>query len=179
MLPRSNGGLFVVVVCLMLCQIVALIWAIVANSKNKHRKWKVEKSDVYVFLTALGVLVLWRITDDVNLAALLNFARSWLGEVPQMRKNFIAPHTDKISIYMITMIRNTLAIATLTSWNFVGIIGTFGYILQSGVEICWLLYARARISRKNVSRKLELAPESIDNLDESAADGPQNSDDSL
>ena len=68
---------------------------------------------------AAAALALWVITDDPLLSLVLIICTDLFGFAPTVRKSWLRPHEETVSVYLLTALRFSLAIAAMGSYSIV------------------------------------------------------------
>jgi len=126
-------------------QAVLFVWNVRNFRKSKDRNWEIRPEDYVCFGLSIVAAITFYFTGNATLGASISFAGSVLGELPQMRKNFVEPHTDQIKIYLIVVARYTVLVGTLQSINMVGLINSIFWAVFCSMEAAWLFYCQRRI----------------------------------
>lgn len=144
----------------LILQIITLAWSVRVLRRNRRRKWQIKPEDFVCLGMAIAAAVIFRLTGDATAGALIIFVGSILGDVPQLRKDFVAPQTDKIQIYLISALRYAVLTGTLQEINFVGLANSLFWAMFILAELGWLVYCQKR--RCPRTRQLALATVKID-----------------
>ena len=149
-------------------QLILMVLVIV-DFRGKPRIWKITTQDYICLGLSITAAISFYFTGDATLGAIINFSGGLIGDIPQLRKAFVAPETDRISVYMISGIRSVIMFGALEQINPVGIIDTLGWASVSFLEIGWLVFCRRRATR--IAQTAVLARETVpvENLDQNVS----------
>lgn len=132
-------------------ELITFFLAILKIRSGKIKKWHITRADYTAFLFAIFSLVIYIFTEDPNLGMVVLFCGSLFGEIPNLRKNYFDPQSDKMRIYVVAALRSFISAGTLERNNLVGALKTFLWGIVITCEALWLLYCRKRIAKKKKS----------------------------
>jgi len=161
MMFLAASGNIAMIVSGLLALVYQAVFLVMGVKKNAHMKkldWKIEIEDYICFGLAIVAAILYRTTGDLMLGALIIMIGSCLSDTPQLRKAFVAPHTDAVSLYMMSAIRCIIQTGMLSSLNFVGLSQTLYMAFFGFAETAWLVYCK----RRQVVRTRTLVTEALE-----------------
>jgi len=144
LMASRNLVLVGISVSALVLQIILLVWSIYDVRHSDRHEWRIKPEDFICVGLAVIALGMYRLTSDVTLGAAIAFAGQIFGEIPQLRKDYFSPKTDKIQIYLIVALRYTVMTGTLQQINFVGLSQTFFWAVVSLLEVGWIIYCQNR-----------------------------------
>jgi hypothetical protein len=159
MVASGNLALVISGALALVFQVIFLALGVAKNRRLKNIKWKIKFEDYIFFAFAVLATITYYFLDDLNLAALIVLIGSCFGEIPQLRKDFAAPHTDSAQIYIVVAIRYVVAFGTLSNIDFVGLSTTLYWAIFSFAEALWVVYCQKRqnlLSRKFATAEVNL-----------------------
>lgn len=125
------------------------MWSLGNMRKIPAKKWHIQCIDFICLAVAIVSGAMFYLTKNALFATLILFLGNIFGEIPQLRKDWLAPRTDSIKIYLVPALRSFVSIGTLTTIDAVGLIMTLGWgifiLLEAGY--LWLLQNKTKISR--------------------------------
>lgn len=77
----------------------------------------ITKSDWISFIGALFAILLWKATSDPLGAVVISVVINFLAIAPTIRKSYVKPHEESLSIWVLDTIRFSVSIAALASFN--------------------------------------------------------------
>jgi hypothetical protein len=84
---------------------------------QKH-KWKIGPFDIWCgSFAALGI-IMWQLSSEPLVALLFGILADIIGSIPTLRKGFIAPHTEKMLPYLLSVGSMAITILTIQNWKF-------------------------------------------------------------
>jgi len=137
---------------------VFFAWSIKVMRQDKRRCWKIQPVDYVCFGLSLTAAGLFYATGDASVGALLVFVSGVLGEMPQLRKDFVAPRTDSMRYYLVPALRYFILTGTLTHVDFVGLSNSLYWGMWIVVETAWIAFCQVRV---RVAKRRALAPETV------------------
>ena len=155
-LAVSGNFIFMVITLLALIyQTIALVLSIV-TMRGRKREWKITHSDYICFALAILAAALYYLTNDAMIGATILFIGGVFGEMPQLRKAYVAPKTDQLNLYVIATIRALVGICALQQLNYVGLVQTLFWAVLDVFEIGWIVYCQNR-RRWQIQRAVKYA----------------------
>jgi hypothetical protein len=143
-------------------QVILIVWSFY-DIRQRKSSWKMTIGD-FICAGLSGVALLaYVLGGDVEIAAAIAFGGYILAEIPQLHKDFYAPQTDSVKIYLMTALRNAILLGALHEFDFVGLSQTIYWSGVALLEAGWLLYCRNR--EKLRVKKLAPVPVRADDAD--------------
>ncbi len=112
--------------------ILALRWG------EKH----VTKSDWTSFIGALSAIVLWRVTDNPLVAVMIAVGINFLALLPTFRKSYTHPFEESVSIWIVDIIRYSIALFALASFNATTALFPLGLVTGDALLVVVILIRR-------------------------------------
>lgn len=145
---NSQNSLLLTLLSYSLClQTITLIWSIRKFRNGEIKKWKIEIEDYVSFALAIFALVFYILSENPVLGMTILFFGEILGDVPQMRKNYLDPKSECVHIVLISAIRAFISFGTLQVIDVVGFLKTAAWGIFVVFELVWLLYCRKRLEK--------------------------------
>ena len=154
----DNWWLFSAGVLSVIYTAVFFGWSVKVMREDKRRRWKIQPIDYFCFGLAILAAGLFYVTGNAALGALIVFVGGMLGEVPQLRKDFVAPRTDSMRYYLVPALRYFILTGTLTHVNFVGLSNSLFWGVFLVAEAGWIAFCQVRA---RVVKRRALAPETV------------------
>lgn len=89
-----------------------------ASFVNKKAEWKLTWFDLLCGILSAAGLILWRITQDPDLAIVLSIVADGFAAVPTLRKAYHFPETEMAWPWLATVIGVILTLLTLSTFTF-------------------------------------------------------------
>ena len=106
----------------------------------------ITKSDWASFVGALCAIVLWRITNDPLIAVVIAVVVNFLAMLPTFRKSFARPEEESISIWILDIIRYSIALAALTSFNATTALFPLALVVGDVLLVAMILIRRRQLN---------------------------------
>lgn len=110
----------------------------------------ITKSDWASFIGALSAIVLWQLTSNPFVAVVIATATNFLAMFPTIRKSYVNPYQESISIWVVDAIRWTLGIAALTSLNLTTVLFPIGLVVGNCILLAVITLRRRTLSRQGL-----------------------------
>ena len=133
---------------------IFFVWSIKVMREDKRRRWKIQPIDYVCFSLSLLAAGLFFLTGNAALGAMFAFISSILVEVPQLRKDFVAPRTDNMRYYLVPALRYFVLTGTLIHIDFVGLAGSLFWGVFLVAEAAWVAYCQSRVRVRAVKRAM-------------------------
>jgi hypothetical protein len=101
-LPTAAAEIFTVII---------FLFSLKYGFKNIVRK------DTYFLVVALASIIPWMITDDPTLSVVIVVGIDLVAFIPTIRKTWLYPKTETPVLYSMNVLRHTLALFSLQSYN--------------------------------------------------------------
>jgi hypothetical protein len=129
--PVGVGNLFALLVFLL---------ALRQGEKN------IKRIDWVCLVLALVGIAAWNATGDALYAVILASIADVLAKVPTIRKAYVRPHEESISIWLIDMFRFSLSIAALSMLNWTTALFPAEIVATNGAVVATILLRRRRLA---------------------------------
>ncbi|MCL2451730.1 hypothetical protein FWD20_02545 [Candidatus Saccharibacteria bacterium] len=159
MMASDNFAPVIIGVVSLAFQVIFLVMGVRKNRHLEKIQWKTTSVDYAFFTFAAIAAMIYYFIGDLNIAALVMFVGGCFGEVPTLRKDFVAPRTDSVQVYLVMALRCVVMFGTLSHINFVGLTNSLMWAAFSIVEAMWLIYCQ---KRHQLRRARSLAMETVE-----------------
>lgn len=105
----------------------------------------ITKSDWASFIGALCAIVLWRITNDPLIAVMIAVVINFLAMLPTFRKSFVRPGEESVSIWILDIIRYSIALVALASFNATTALFPIALVTGDALLVAMILIRRYRV----------------------------------
>jgi len=102
----------------------------------------ITKGDWASFIAAFFAIVLWRATNDPLIAVVIATVINFLAVLPTIRKSYLNPYQESVSIWALDIVRFALGIVALASLNMATILFPLGIITANLVLLGTILIRR-------------------------------------
>jgi len=113
--------------------------------RNGHKM--IKAIDVLFLVLALLTIPLWLISDRPVLSMILLSTIDMLGFAPTIRKSWNAPHSETLSLYVITTFRHSLSLFALEAYNIVTMLFPATWVVANAAFALILIQRRKVIPR--------------------------------
>lgn len=137
-LQVSAGAGFGALVTLAVAIISLAIFLI--GLKKGHKV--IKAIDVVFLALALLTIPLWLISNQPEISMVLLSTIDMLGFAPTIRKSWNAPHSETLSLYIITTFRHSLSLAALEAYNIVTILFPATWVIANAAFALMLVQRR-------------------------------------
>lgn len=131
----------------LILQAITFFWSVQKLRSGKIKTWHIEFEDYVAFGLALLSLAVYYLSGDPVFGMIIMFAGEISGEIPQLRKNYLDPQSDKLGITLVAAVRAFISVGTLEKINVVGILKTAAWGAFILLEAVWLVYCQKRIEK--------------------------------
>lgn len=140
---KAGGGIGAWVTFAIVCMMVVVL---ALSFKNGDRD--IKKID-FLFL-ALGIIAIpiWLIADQPALSMILLSGIDMLGFGPTIRKSWVDPWSETLSLYWVTAIRHFLAIFALVEINLITVLSPLTWTIANGLFAILLIVRRKKLTKK-------------------------------
>ncbi len=90
----------------------------IASFVNKSSYWKLSKLDYVYGVIALAGIILWKITNEGNIAIIFSILADGFASIPTINKSFKNPETESPTIYLFSGINALITLFTIKTWTF-------------------------------------------------------------
>lgn len=98
---------------------VALITFLIFFLSIRNGDRNIKKIDVVFLVVSILALILWKTVNQPVLSIILLSAVDLIGFAPTIRKSWNAPHSETLSLYVISAFRHSLSIFALQNYSIV------------------------------------------------------------
>jgi len=91
---------------------------LVVSLFSKKAYWKLTVFDYFCGLFSVLALVLWLITKEANVAIIFAIISDLFAAIPTLKKAWIHPETETVTIYITGLISSLTSYAAVTNWIF-------------------------------------------------------------
>ena len=137
-LQLSAGAGLGALVTLAVAIIALAIFILGINRGHKE----IKRIDVAFLVLALLTIPLWLVSDQPALSMVLLSTIDMLGFAPTIRKSWHAPHSETLSLYVITTFRHMLSIVALEAYNLVTMLFPVTWVFANAAFALLLIYRR-------------------------------------
>jgi hypothetical protein len=130
-----------------LLQLVLIIWGSINLHKSKTKSWRIAWTDYVCLVLAICAITIYVLTDSALASVIIIFIGGIIGELPTMRKAFVAPDTDRPKLYLVAGLRYVVLTGTLQKIDWVGLISSLFWGLFELFEMCWVIFCQRRVRR--------------------------------
>lgn len=109
---------------------------------------RITTSDWASFAGALCAIVLWRATGDPLIAVVIAVVINFLAMLPTFRKSFIRPGEESISIWVLDIIRYSIAMAALASFNVTTALFPAALGVGDALLVAMIVVRRSRLAKR-------------------------------
>lgn len=122
----------------------AVAFLIAGIAFSQRHELHIARTDWLFFLTALGAIPLWWITDSPLLAVLIVTSVDVLGFGPTLRKAFRFPQSESLLFFSMIVVRNTLVLFALQAYSLTTVLFPAAIGTMAMVVIAVITLGRAR-----------------------------------
>ncbi len=118
---------------------------------NKQAYWKLTIFDYACGFFSILALVFWLFADQPAVAVLLAITGDVIAGLPTIRKSWIDPKSESLTLYFLGGIDKVLGLLILQSWAFIYSGFLLAVLAQNIIIICFVLFhkPKARLVDKN------------------------------
>ena len=112
---------------------------IIAILSLSYGEKQITRSDLASFLGALAIIPIWCVTKDPLIAVILASGIDLLGCLPTIRKSWLRPYQETLSMWVLAMSRSLLSLLAINEYSVTTVLFplalTFNNCLISGIII--------------------------------------------
>lgn len=135
----AGAAAYVSIAACMLCVGVVVLGL-------KHGKKDITTSDTIVAILGLAAIGFWLIVDQPVVSVLLVIAADILAFIPTVRKSWIKPYSETLSLYVTNTIRFSMALFAVEVYTILSSLWIVVWVVANGLFALMLVYRRKRIS---------------------------------
>jgi hypothetical protein len=102
----------------------------------------IRKTDVVLFVSGLGAIPLWLLTNDPTLSVVLVTAVDLIAFAPTYRKSWHKPYEEPVYLYSLNVLRHGLSLCALAHISVTTALFPFTIMLANGFLAVFLLWRR-------------------------------------
>jgi hypothetical protein len=152
LVASGNWILVVQILIIILLNLLLLVWGSVNLYKSKTKLWKIIWTDYVCLVLAICAITVYVLTDSALAGAIIVFVGAVIGELPMLRKAFVAPETDRPKLYLVAGLRYVVLTGTLQKVDWVGLLSSLLWGLFELLEMCWVIFCQRRARRPKRSK---------------------------
>ncbi len=107
-----------------------------ASFINKKSYWKLNKMDYIYGAISLFAIIIWKLTDNGNLAIFFAILSDAFASIPTVIKSYREPETENSKIFFFGLINASITLLTIKVWSF----AHFAFPIYIFI-ICALIYS--------------------------------------
>lgn len=130
-----------------LCAALMCIGVIFLGLKHKSLS-DITKMDVVFFIGALISVAVWIFAKQPVFSAILATTIDILAFIPTIRKSWHRPHTETLSMTLITTFRFGLVLISLDKYSLLTVLYPITWLLGNGLFSLMLMYRRMVVGKK-------------------------------
>jgi len=124
---------------------VTLILIFIFILSLRYGEKDITKSDVIFFILAVISLILWLVVKQPVWSVILIVSVDILGFLPTIRKSWNKPHSETLSLYQLSTLRQGLAIFALEKFNILTLLNPIAWTLANGLFAVFLAIRRKKL----------------------------------
>jgi hypothetical protein len=126
-------------------QLALIIWGVINLKKSRTKLWKIAWTDYLCLALAIVATATYILTDNALAGAVIVFIGSVIGEIPTLRKIFIAPQTDRPQFYLVAGLRYIVLTGTLQKIDLVGLFSSLFWGIFELICMTWVIFCQKRV----------------------------------
>lgn len=107
----------------------------------------ITRSDAIMFFGALGAIPVWMLTNDPLWSVIIVSIINSMAFYPTVRKSWLRPHEEHITLYALNIPRQALSIAALTQYSMTTVLFPASVIVMCVLFLVTILYRRHVLAR--------------------------------
>ena len=120
---------------------------IVVSLFRKNTYWKITKFDLFCGLFSLLALIIYIFTKNLAISIIFVILSDGLAAIPTVIKSWKFPETETASVYIASIISQTLALLIIKEWIFT--IYSLGfYFISMNIVIIFAIYRKKIFAKK-------------------------------
>ena len=118
---------------------------LVSITALRYGRGVISKIDWVFFISALGAIIVWQATDNPLYAVIIATVINFLAVVPTIRKSYVDPYHESISIWLVDVIRYSFGIFAIVSMNLTTVLFPVGLVTIDAILIAIILIRRREL----------------------------------
>lgn len=114
----------------------------------KHGKRYITKSDTIVAILSLIAIIFWLVIKQPVISIILVVIADLLAFVPTVRKSWLHPHTETLSLYVTNTVRFTLALLAVETYTILSSLWLIAWVVANAFFSIILISRRRVLQRK-------------------------------
>lgn len=86
----------------------------------KEAEDKFTRTDIFYLVLAIGGIILWRVSDNPNIAVASNMFAAVMGTIPTIKKSFVDPDSEDQVTWRLFWLGGMFNTIGIVNWTFIG-----------------------------------------------------------